>query len=184
MSGFKLRMPSPALVIAIAALFVALGSVSYAATQIKKNSVGTKQLKKNAVKSSKVKNKSLKAVDFKPGQLPAGARGPAGPTGAQGDPGQAGAPGTPGAPGLSGYQQVVASEAASSSSVHTLTADCPPGKVVVGGGARVFSGEGSAFIDESYPDSNTSFYGETRTVSGAAVNHGIVVVAVCAEVAP
>ncbi len=75
MSRLKLQMPSPALIIAVAAMFVALGSVSYAATQIKKNSVGTKQLKKNAVKSPQVKNKSLKAVDFKPGQLPAGAEG-------------------------------------------------------------------------------------------------------------
>ncbi len=53
------------------ALVIALGGTSYAAVQIPKNSVGSKQ----------VKNKSLKAKDFKPGQLPAGARGPRGAAG-------------------------------------------------------------------------------------------------------
>jgi len=56
-------------VVACIALFVALGSGAYAATQIPKNSVGSKQIKKNAVNSAKVKDRSLKAVDFKEGQL-------------------------------------------------------------------------------------------------------------------
>jgi hypothetical protein len=46
-------------VIATLALFLALGGVSYAATQLPKNSVGAKQLKKNAVTSSKVKKHTL-----------------------------------------------------------------------------------------------------------------------------
>jgi hypothetical protein len=43
-------------VVACIALFVALGGVSYAATQLPKNSVGSKQLKKNAVTTAKIKN--------------------------------------------------------------------------------------------------------------------------------
>lgn len=86
-------------VVAVIALFIALGGASYAAIKIPKNSVGTKQLKKNAVNSSKVKNGSLLAKDFKKGQLPKGAIGPQGPIGATG---AAGAPGAAGAAGQSG----------------------------------------------------------------------------------
>lgn len=62
--------PSPAMVVAFAALIVALGGTSYAAIRLPKNSVGSKQIKRNAVSSTKIKNNSLKAVDFKAGELP------------------------------------------------------------------------------------------------------------------
>ena len=93
------RKPSPAMVIACMALFVALGGASYAAISIPNNSVGTAQLKANAVISSKVKNHSLKAVDFAQGQLPKGAKGD---TGAQGLTGTAGVKGDTGAAGAQG----------------------------------------------------------------------------------
>lgn len=41
------------------ALFLALGGVGYAATQLPKNSVGTPQIKKNAVTAVKIKNGSV-----------------------------------------------------------------------------------------------------------------------------
>lgn len=81
------RRPSPALVVAFLALFVALSGTSYAVSQLPAKSVGTKQLKSNAVTSAKVKDGSLRASDFRPGQLPvgpAGPQGPAGPAGASG----------------------------------------------------------------------------------------------------
>ncbi|HEU4598919.1 MAG TPA: hypothetical protein VFS26_04170, partial [Solirubrobacterales bacterium] len=71
------------------AVFVVLGGAAFAATQLPKNSVGTKQLKKNAVVSSKVKNGSLKAADFGAGQLPAGPQGAQGPQGPAGPAGSA-----------------------------------------------------------------------------------------------
>jgi hypothetical protein len=95
-------------VVAYLALFVALGGVSYAAVQLPKSSVATKHLKRNAVVSNKVKNGSLLRQDFRAGQLPTGARGPAGATGSQGPAGatgpqgptgQSGAPGPTGATG-------------------------------------------------------------------------------------
>ena len=79
--------------VALLALFIALGGVTYAAANLPKNSVGAKQLKKNAVRSSKVKTQSLLKKDFKAGQLPRGAKGD------KGDSGTPGAPGTPGANG-------------------------------------------------------------------------------------
>ena len=47
--------PSPALVVSLIALFVALGGTSYAAFSLPKNSVGTAQLKTGAVTGSKLK---------------------------------------------------------------------------------------------------------------------------------
>jgi hypothetical protein len=58
----RLRAPSPALVISLIALFVALGGSAYAATRLPKNSVGTKQLKKNAVTGPKIKSGAVTAA--------------------------------------------------------------------------------------------------------------------------
>jgi hypothetical protein len=79
MSSSDRRRLSPAMIVALIALFVALGGTGYAALELPRNSVGSQQLKRNAVRSSKVKNRSLLAQDFKAGQLP---RGPRGRTGA------------------------------------------------------------------------------------------------------
>jgi hypothetical protein len=84
------KPPSPALVVSLIALAVALGGTGYAVTQLPRNSVGTKQIKKNAVTGAKVKAGSLEASDFKPGQLPRGERGPQGATGERGAQGTAG----------------------------------------------------------------------------------------------
>jgi len=67
--------------VALLALFIALGGAAYAATQLPKNSVGTKQLKKGAVTKAKIKKSTLKALQ--------GARGPAGPAGPVGPAGGA-----------------------------------------------------------------------------------------------
>jgi hypothetical protein len=73
--------------VATLALFIALGGGAYAATQVKKNSVGTKQLKRNAVRTGKVMNGSLLAADFRAGQLPSGPQGPKGVPGPRGEAG-------------------------------------------------------------------------------------------------
>jgi hypothetical protein len=84
----RLRRPSPAMTVALVALFVAMSGAGYAAFNLPKNSVGSKQLKANAVRSSKVKDGSLLAGDFRAGQLPAGPAGERGPQGIQGDKGE------------------------------------------------------------------------------------------------
>lgn len=85
------RKPSPAMLVALLALFIALAGSSYAAISLSRNSVQSKHivdgqvkrsdLGKNAVTSAKVADLSLLAKDFKAGQLPAGERGPQGATG-------------------------------------------------------------------------------------------------------
>jgi hypothetical protein len=95
-------MPSPALIVATAALFVALGGTSYAVSKLPKNSVSTEQ----------VKDRSLLAADFKSSELrklqgPGGPQGPAGAVGPQGAAGATGSAGASGAPGESGVRTVI-----------------------------------------------------------------------------
>ena len=96
-----MRSPSPALVVSLIALAVALGGTGYAVTKLPKNSVGTAQIKKDAVTGAKVKAGSLEASDFKAGQLPAGTPGAAGATGPAGPTGATGATGPQGPAGPS-----------------------------------------------------------------------------------
>jgi hypothetical protein len=97
----RIRRPSPATVISIVALVVALGGTSYAALKLPAGSVGTKQLKANAVTGAKVKNGSLAASDFG-GNLPQGAKGEKGDKGEPGTPGGNGTDGNDGTPGANG----------------------------------------------------------------------------------
>lgn len=80
-SSSSRRWPSPAFLVAIAALMVTFGGAAYAASKLPKNSVGTKQIKNNAVTGAKVKAGSLGSGDFASGAL-RGPQGPQGPAGA------------------------------------------------------------------------------------------------------
>jgi len=64
------------------AVFLALGGASYAATQLPRNSVGSKQLRKGAVTKTKISKGTLRSLAGKPGPA-----GPQGPKGDKGDPG-------------------------------------------------------------------------------------------------
>lgn len=118
------RRPSPAMAVALLALFVALGGSSYAAIRLGKNSVTSRNLvngqvkradiQNNAINSSKVEFLSLRASDFRPGQLPEGPQGPQGPKG------DAGATNVK-VRAASGFDKV--------------TAHCQPGERATGGGA-------------------------------------------------
>jgi hypothetical protein len=102
-----LKRLSPGTVLGGVALFLALGGGAYAAIEIKlsRHSVGYRELKRNSISSGKVRDGSLLAIDFRRGQIPAGATGPQGPkgdTGATGAPGATGATGAKGEPGATG----------------------------------------------------------------------------------
>jgi hypothetical protein len=78
--------PSPAMVVSLIALFVALGGTSYAAiTSLPVNSVGSAQLKNNAVTGSKLKAGAVTAAKISHSAL-----GPATVVGAPGAPAFAG----------------------------------------------------------------------------------------------
>jgi hypothetical protein len=88
------RRPSPSMLVALVALFVAMGGTGYAAITItgqnvKDASLTGKDVKDNSLGTKDVKDGNLLAKDFKAGQLPAAAQGPAGPKGDKGDVGPA-----------------------------------------------------------------------------------------------
>jgi hypothetical protein len=123
-------------VVALLALFVALGGGAYAAMKVKPNSVGTKQLKDNAVTGDKVKDGSLKSGDFGAGQLPEGQKG---------DKGEQGPPGPVALVTVRGAETAVANNTEAGA-----TAACPAGMSATGGGASL-DGTIGADVNGSYP---------------------------------
>lgn len=59
-----IRPPSPAMIVALIALFVALGGASYAVVNLPKNSVGAKQLRTGAVTSPKIRDNAIRSGDI------------------------------------------------------------------------------------------------------------------------
>jgi hypothetical protein len=176
MRGISLRRPSPAMVVACAALAVALGGTSYATVlQVPRSSVGTAQLKTgavttkkiapNAVTAAKVRNGSLLKADFRAGQLPAGPTGPQGPAGP---------------PGLSAVERVETTSPSTSTTSKSVQIACPTGKRLMGGGARVNGGVPEVALTASFPD-NDNIYRATA-VENDAFNPAwtLTVYAICA----
>lgn len=164
------RRPSAGVVLAIVALFVALGGSSYAAVALPKASVGAPQIKQGAVNSKKVQDGSLLAKDFKAGQLPAGAQGPQGPQGQQGPQGPQGPAGPQGAPGLSGFQIVEATPVnVDPGRTAQQTAACPAGKKAISGGYET-SASTDVTLNRTGPSSTagTGWYVRITNNTGAA----------------
>ena len=59
MKQFRIGRPSPAMVVAVVALVLAMVGTGYAAINLPKKSVGTAQLKGSAVTNAKIKNKTI-----------------------------------------------------------------------------------------------------------------------------
>jgi hypothetical protein len=96
-----MRLPSPAMLVAVVGLLVALGGTSIAQPVVSSAAalITGKRIKDSSVTSKDVKNGSLVRKDFKKGQAPQGARGPAGPQGPAGPAGPQGPQGPQGAEG-------------------------------------------------------------------------------------
>lgn len=78
-------------VVSTLALFIALGGVSYAATSLPHNSVGSLQIRTGAVGTSELRSGAVHLSDIAPSARTSlqGATGPAGPSGPAGTPGAA-----------------------------------------------------------------------------------------------
>jgi hypothetical protein len=72
MSTFRRARPSAALVVAIIALFVAMGGSAYAGFSVPRNSVGSKQLKKNAVTKKKIAGSAVTGAKIANGTITGG----------------------------------------------------------------------------------------------------------------
>ena len=178
----RLRLPSPALLVAFAALFVASSGTAVAAKLIT-----GKQVANNSIASIDVKNGSLQTKDLS-AKARASLKGAAGQPGAQGPAGPAGpkgADGAAGAPGMSGREVVVEATATNSDAEKSALATCPDGKRVVGGGANVFPNDvDNVVVREAFPSSATGFYVEAQELGAVADNWQVAAYAICATVAP
>ncbi len=100
------RRPSPATVISLVALFLALSGTGYAVAKLPQNSVGSAQVINGSLQKGDLSKKARAALKGNRGLRGAaglaGPAGPAGPTGAAGAPGAAGAAGAAGATGAIG----------------------------------------------------------------------------------
>jgi hypothetical protein len=175
------KLPSPATVIAAIALLVALAGTSVAAVSaLPRSSVGTAQLKNNAVTSAKIRNSTVVSADirngtllrgdFRAGQIPAGQQGPQGPAGP---------------PGVTGLERKELVSATNSTAFKTLSAICPTGKRVIGGGARVTgTGIADVAIVDSFPDSDgTKWNAAARESDPTLGQWALTAYALCATVA-
>jgi hypothetical protein len=178
--------PSPALVVSLLALIVAMGGTSYAAIKLPKNSVGAAQLKKNAVTSAKVKNGSLLKSDFKSGQLPAGPQGLQGPAGPAGAPGKNGANAATSVTFADSAGKTVADGANSADSTDTVA--CAAGAKATGGGVIVTDTDGNVLttVPVTLSDSTTDAGDQTTGWEGAIDNETggdvvLIVEAICAS---
>ena len=115
-----------------------------------------------------------KSTDFKAGQIP---QGPKGEKGDKGDKGST---------GLSGVEIVHVAGPAQSVIFTVVSAECPAGKRIIGGGAHTFP-LGGAFYDDiaivsSYPITPTRWQAVASEVNATAGNWTLTVYAICAIV--
>jgi hypothetical protein len=152
---------SPALLVAMLALFVALTGTAVATTSAL---ITGNQIKNSSITGADVKNKSLRPIDFS-GSVrgargaagPAGPQGPQGPQGSQGPDGpagQQGAAGVPGARGPAGATNVTVRTSrtavgVAADLVYGLSPDCLGGERATGGGAFVVN-YNARFVDVAW----------------------------------
>jgi len=116
--------------------------------------------------------------------------GPPGPPGPQGPPGPRGPAGPQGEPGVSDVEVVFGASEADSTPIKSVTVECPPGKVVLGGGGDINLATDSVAIFAEAPESTEIGAPPTRWSSGAYEVvptdeiWSLEVRAVCATVAP
>ncbi len=151
--------PSPALVVSLLALFVALGGTGVAAVQtLRPNSVGTIHLKNGAVTSLKVKDGSLSLRDLAPSARPAGTSG------------------------LSDLEIVYKDSAQDSDNFKAAVAECPAGKTLLGGGGGLSGSVSSLALTASQPSDPGTWIASGVEVNATSDTWGVRAYAICATV--
>lgn len=157
MMSVRKRLTYANVMSSIAVFLVVAGGTAFAATQLEKESVGTKQLKKEAVSLAKINAAAKSALKGATGPAgpagAAGAQGKQGDRGPQGDRGLQGPQGLQGEPGISGLEVVTQKVATSTATPKTVTVTCPAGKKVISTGFDIDGGSNAgqkeAAIDAS-----------------------------------
>lgn len=184
MNKVRSLRPSPSMVVAFIALVVASGGTAVAATLIT-----SKQIKDGTIQLVDISKAAKTALKGNAG--PAGLAGPQGPQGIAGTQGPAGTPG-PAGPVNVHYQDGVVFGTASLNEYLFVSAECPAGQVVIGGGVATGAGlapsvpDGSMQVQESFPfasapgGNNNSWGGYVHDTNGDAVNNAFAVAtAIC-----
>ena len=163
----KSARPSPALIVALVALFISIGGVGYAAAtigsaQIKNNSIRGKDIRNSTITGKDVKNNSLSGADIlesKLGKVPSASSADSA--------------------RLSGVQIVTANGTAPGAGTPaTATATCPAGTKVVGGGGQV-ADPNNEFVNDMWPSSATAYTVRVFNTSGGG-DLGFIAYAICA----
>jgi hypothetical protein len=161
-------LPSPAMVVAMIALFVGLSGTGYAATRLV--SSGATAAKSTRGKTGPRGKTGKAGKTGKTGAVgPAGPRGPEGATGATGPRGLTGTTGPKGPTGSSGVVgeiTVVATATVTNGTFGSTVADCPSGYEAIGGGVDL-NNVNTMLVTESTPR-----IGGTRPILLAAGQHG------------
>lgn len=124
------------MVVALVALFVAMGGTGYAVSRLPSNSVGASQIRPNAVGASEIRRNAVGLSEIT-GAAENALEGQQGPPGIQGIQGIQGAQGERGLPGPPGFSELVYTSdvVVSPGGTQTLAAAfCPDGTRPVGGG--------------------------------------------------
>jgi hypothetical protein len=122
----------------IAVFLVVAGGTAFAASQLGRESVGTKQLKKEAVTLAKIKKAAKNSLKGATG--PAGPAGPQGKQGDRGPQGERGLQGLQGIPGVAELERVTGTTGSSTASPKFLTVSCAPGKKILSSGFDIDGG--------------------------------------------
>jgi hypothetical protein len=148
--------------------FIVLGGGAYAATQLPRNSVGSKQIRKGSIKPSDLSAKAKRAL--------AGARGP---TGAQGLPGPQGPQGLPSDAYVQSNAQGATIGCCDRTTVLTTSVPAGPGRYLLtfsgaftsspssfGYPVLLYLRAGSTDLDSATPSGAASFEASMSTVAG------------------
>jgi hypothetical protein len=176
--------------------------------QIAKNTITGANVKSGSLQSNDLSRSARTALRGATGPAgPAGVAGavgpagPAGPAGREGAAGREGPAGRDGAPGVAGQQGVqgvqgdpgpaglsnrdveVVSSPNNSDTTKSVSATCPVGTQVIGGGANVFPSLDGVALRRSYPSVNRWIV-EAQEVNAVAGDWEVAAYAICATVAP
>jgi hypothetical protein len=166
MSKLFRRTPSAPLVISILALVLAASGSAMAASKLVS---GNSLIKKGSLSGNRLQNHTLTGTQINLGKL-----------GTVPNAAKAGSATTAGSAPISTVTYVTVNGSDPSDAVLPLTASCPSGTDVIGGGGSVSNESGAAYLDDSYPSGNTGWTVDADN-NGAAVT--VTVTAICAPAA-